>query len=107
AYQQPQDQGGRGRHQTHGQLDRVPGVGGQMSFGKEAAKSPSEQHGSDQASEYNEGGESGIHRELINPLLPEGTTAITAAASVPPRRICLADFIGVNLVCCCSSKSSK
>src|SRR4029450_13682078 len=30
----------------------------------------------------------------------EGATAMTAAASIPPRRICLADFIGVNLVCC-------
>src|SRR5436189_6148093 len=33
----------------------------------------------------------------------EDATAITAAASIPPRRICLADFIGVKLVCCCSS----
>jgi hypothetical protein len=37
-----------------------------MIFGKEATKSPSEQHGSDQASKHNEGCESGIHRELIN-----------------------------------------
>jgi len=47
-------------------LNRVPGVGGQMIFGNEAWKSPAEQHGSDQASEYNEGGESGNHRLLIN-----------------------------------------
>src|SRR6266550_4982415 len=37
----------------------------------------------------------------------EDATAITAAASIPPRRICLADFIGVKLVCCCSSDSSE
>jgi hypothetical protein len=37
-----------------------------MILWKKATKSPSEQHGSDQASEYNEGGESGIHRALIN-----------------------------------------
>src|SRR5438552_3269252 len=37
----------------------------------------------------------------------EDATAITAAASIPPRRICLADFIGVNPVCCCSSNSSE
>jgi len=36
-----------------------------MIFGKKATKSPSEQHGSDQASKYNEGGESGIHYELL------------------------------------------
>src|SRR5260370_10209097 len=30
--------------------------------------------------------------------LAEGATAMTAAASIPPRRICLADFIGVNLI---------
>src|SRR6476660_3658728 len=33
----------------------------------------------------------------------EGAAAMTAAASIAPRRICLADFIGINLVCCCSS----
>src|SRR6478672_1557570 len=32
----------------------------------------------------------------------EGATATTTAASIPERTICLADFIGVNLVCCCS-----
>ena len=37
-----------------------------MIFGKEATKSPSKQHGSDQASKHNKGGQSGIHRELIN-----------------------------------------
>jgi Asp-tRNA(Asn)/Glu-tRNA(Gln) amidotransferase B subunit len=31
-----------------------------------ATKSPAEQHGSDQASEHNKGGESGIHCEFIN-----------------------------------------
>src|SRR5882724_3462383 len=36
-----------------------------MIFGKEATKSPSEQYGSDQASKYNEGGESGIHRRIV------------------------------------------
>src|SRR5437763_16345749 len=35
----------------------------------------------------------------------EGATAMTTAASIPPRRICLADFIGVNLVCCSSNPS--
>src|SRR5260370_31881879 len=33
----------------------------------------------------------------------EDATAMTAAASIPPRRICLAVFIGVNLVCSCRS----
>src|SRR5882724_6576662 len=37
----------------------------------------------------------------------EGATAMTTAASIPPRRICLADFIGVNLVCCSSNPSEK
>src|SRR5580704_1567576 len=32
----------------------------------------------------------------------EGAAAMTAAASIPPRRICRVDLIGVNLVCCCS-----
>ena len=36
-----------------------------MIFGKEATKNPAEQHGSDQASKYNESGESGIHYELL------------------------------------------
>src|SRR5439155_7966189 len=35
--------------------------------------------------------------------LAEGATAIPMAAKMPPRRICLADFIGVNPVCCCPS----
>src|SRR5438034_7014940 len=33
----------------------------------------------------------------------EDATARSAAVSIPPRRICLADFIGVNPVCCCPS----
>src|SRR5450759_3168787 len=33
----------------------------------------------------------------------KGATAMTAAASIPFRRICFAEFIGINLVCCCSS----
>src|SRR5216110_3706962 len=33
----------------------------------------------------------------------EGATAKTAAASIPPRNICFADLIGINVVCCCSS----
>src|SRR5438034_7333290 len=37
----------------------------------------------------------------------EGAAAITAAASIPPRRICLADFIGVYLICCCFSDSHE
>jgi len=37
-----------------------------MIFGKKATKNPAEQHGSDQASKHNQGGESCIHRELIN-----------------------------------------
>src|SRR6266487_3839941 len=37
----------------------------------------------------------------------EGATAMIAAASITPRRICLADFIGINLVCWCSSHSSE
>src|SRR6266480_466303 len=37
--------------------------------------------------------------------LAEGATAMTAAASIPLKRICLADFIGVNPVCCCSSRT--
>src|SRR5207247_7313361 len=44
---------------------------------------------------------------LICWVQAEGATAITAAASIPPRRICLVDFIGVNLVCCRSSDSSE
>src|SRR4029450_12283169 len=37
----------------------------------------------------------------------EGAIAVTARASIPPMRIRFADFIGVNLVCCCSSNSSE
>src|SRR5205809_7718614 len=37
----------------------------------------------------------------------EGALAMTAIASIPPRRICLADFIGVNLSCCCFSNSHE
>src|SRR5438094_10678725 len=32
----------------------------------------------------------------------KGATAMMATASIPPRRICLADFIGANPVRCCS-----
>jgi hypothetical protein len=28
----------------------------------------------------------------------EGATAMTAATSIPPKRICLADFIGISLI---------
>src|SRR5206468_6724600 len=45
-------------------------------------------------------GEPGV--PLICCVQAEGATAITAAASIPPRRICLADFIGVNLIRYCS-----
>src|SRR6266496_4277621 len=38
--------------------------------------------------------------------LAEGATAMTAAASVPQRKICRVDFIDVNLVRCCSSNRS-
>jgi hypothetical protein len=31
----------------------------------------------------------------------EGATAMTAAASIPQRKICLADFIGVSRILCC------
>src|SRR6266516_5075874 len=31
--------------------------------------------------------------------LAECAAAMTAAASIPPRRLCLANFIGVNAVC--------
>src|SRR4029453_534835 len=37
----------------------------------------------------------------------EDAAAMMATASIPPRRICFADFISVNLVCCCSSNSSE
>src|SRR4029079_3021187 len=37
----------------------------------------------------------------------EGQTAMMAAASIPVRRICFSDFIGVNLLCSCLSKSSE
>src|SRR4029450_1150303 len=38
--------------------------------------------------------------------LAEGATAMTAAASIPQRKICRVDSIGVNLVRCCSSTRS-
>src|SRR5437762_13546335 len=44
---------------------------------------------------------------LICWVQAEGAAATRAAASIPPRRICFADFIGVNLVCCCSYTSSQ
>src|SRR6478672_9253418 len=37
----------------------------------------------------------------------KGATATTTVASIPERTICLADFIGINLVCCCLSNSSQ
>ena len=37
----------------------------------------------------------------------EGATAMMTAASIPPRMICLTDFIGVNPVCCCLSNLSQ
>src|SRR5881396_4364371 len=46
-------------------------------------------------------GEPGV--PLICWVQAEGATTMAAAASIPPRRICLADFIVVNLVCRCSS----
>src|SRR6266576_5253257 len=46
-------------------------------------------------------GEPGV--PLICWVQAEGATAMTAVASIPPRRICLADFIGFNLICCCAS----
>src|SRR5881396_410049 len=46
-------------------------------------------------------GEPGV--PLICWVQAEGATAMTAAASIPRRRICFADFIGINLSCCCSS----
>src|SRR6266436_10138657 len=46
-------------------------------------------------------GEPGV--PLICCVQAEGATAMTAAAKIPERTICLADFIGINLVCCCSS----
>src|SRR6266567_4252263 len=44
-------------------------------------------------------GEPGV--PLICWVQAEGATVMTATASIPPRRTCFADFIGVNLVCCC------
>src|SRR5438034_11717656 len=35
--------------------------------------------------------------------IAEGAAAMTAATSVPLKKICVADFIGINLVCYCSS----
>src|SRR5438046_10439798 len=37
----------------------------------------------------------------------EDATAVAAAASITPKRIFFADFIGINLICCCSSHSSE
>src|SRR6266576_2153087 len=37
----------------------------------------------------------------------EGATAVTAEASITPKRIFPADFIGINLICCCSSDSCE
>src|SRR6266705_1683319 len=37
------------------------------------------------------------------PARVEGATAMTAAASIAPRNICLADFISINVVRCRSS----
>src|SRR5438093_1714561 len=48
-------------------------------------------------------GEPGV--PLICWVQAEGATAMTATASIPERRICRVDFIGGNLVCCCSSHS--
>jgi hypothetical protein len=42
-------------------------------------------------------GEPGV--PLICCVQAEGATAMTAAASIPKRGICFADFIGVNLIC--------
>ena len=39
-----------------------------MIFGKETTKNPSEQHGSDEASEHNDSGDSGIHRCIVTRL---------------------------------------
>src|SRR5437899_10290443 len=50
-------------------------------------------------------GEPGV--PLICWAQAEGATAMTAAASIPERRICLAEFIGVNLSCCCFSNSHE
>src|SRR5262249_3834618 len=35
--------------------------------------------------------------------LAEGAAGMTTAANIPPKRISLADFICVTLVCCCAS----
>jgi hypothetical protein len=37
----------------------------------------------------------------------EGAIAINDTASMPLRRICLADFMGINTVGCCFSDSDK
>src|SRR6266404_3300850 len=50
-------------------------------------------------------GEPGV--PLICCVQAEGATAMTAEASIPPRRICLADFIGANLSCCCFPNSHE
>src|SRR5438552_16214547 len=44
---------------------------------------------------------------LICWVQAECATAMTAAASIPPRRKCLADFIAVYLSCCCFSDSHE
>src|SRR5437588_5236612 len=50
-------------------------------------------------------GEPGV--PLICCVQAECASAMTAAASIPPKRICLVDFIGVNLICCSSPHLSK
>src|SRR6059036_2436039 len=49
-------------------------------------------------------GEPGV--PLICWVQAECPTVMTAAARIPHRKVCLADFIGVDLVCCCSANSS-
>src|SRR5713101_6532329 len=44
---------------------------------------------------------------LICWVQAEGAIAMTAAVSIPKRRICCVDFIGVNLIRCCSSHASE
>src|SRR6266705_3649039 len=51
-------------------------------------------------------GEPGVPVGCIS-ALAEGATAMTAAASITPKRIFLADFIGINLVCCRSTNPSE
>src|SRR6201997_5720242 len=47
-------------------------------------------------------GEPGMPVVCISPGA-KGATATRAAASIPTRRICLVDFIGLNPDSCCSS----